>query len=33
MNKIRFQEIQGILSIGYIYLIVLGILNETLYYN
>ncbi len=33
MNKIRLQEIQGILSVGYIYLIVMGILNETLYYN
>jgi len=28
-----FQEIQGFLSVGYIYLIVMGILNETLYYN
>ncbi|WP_025743541.1 hypothetical protein [Aquimarina pacifica] len=34
MNKIKFfQEIQGFLSVGYIYLIVMGILNETLYYN
>ena len=34
MNKIKsFQEIQGFLSIGYIYLIVMGILNETFYYN
>ncbi|MDT0689162.1 hypothetical protein RM549_05160 [Salegentibacter sp. F188] len=34
MNNIKsFQEIQGFLSVGYIYLIVLGILNETLYYN
>lgn len=34
MNKIKsFQEIQGFLSIGYVYLIVMGILNETLYYN
>lgn len=27
------SEIQGVLSIGYVYLILLGILNETLYYN
>lgn len=34
MNKFKsFQEIQGLLSVGYIYLIVLGILNETFYYN
>jgi hypothetical protein len=34
MNKIKsFQEIQGFLSVGYVYLIVMGILNETLYYN
>ncbi|SHG70073.1 hypothetical protein SAMN05444483_12314 [Salegentibacter echinorum] len=34
MTKIKsFQEIQGFLSVGYIYLIVMGILNETLYYN
>ena len=34
MNKVKsFQEIQGFLSVGYIYLIVMGILNETLYYN
>jgi hypothetical protein len=34
MSKVKsFQEIQGFLSIGYIYLIVMGILNETLYYN
>ena len=34
MNKVKsFQEIQGFLSIGYVYLIVMGILNETLYYN
>ena len=31
MNKVKsFQEIQGFLSIGYVYLIVMGILNETL---
>jgi hypothetical protein len=34
MNKAKnFQEIQGFLSVGYIYLIVMGILNETLYYS
>jgi len=34
MNKFKsFQEIQGLLSVGYIYLIVMGILNETFYYN
>ena len=34
MNKVKnFQEIQGFLSVGYIYLIVMGILNETLYYS
>ena len=34
MNKNNsFQEVQGVLSLGYIYLIVMGILNETLYYN
>ena len=34
MNKGKyFQEIQGFLSIGYIYIIVMGILNESLYYN
>lgn len=34
MNKFKsFQEIQGFLSVGYIYLIVMGILNETFYYN
>lgn len=34
MNKLKsFQEIQGVLSIGYIYLIIMGILNETLFYN
>ena len=28
MNKVKnFQEIQGFLSVGYIYLIVMGILN------
>lgn len=34
MNKESFfHEIQGILSIGYLYLILMGILNQTLYYN
>ncbi len=34
MNKVKSsQEIQGFLSVGYIYLIVMGIVNETLYYN
>jgi hypothetical protein len=34
MSKVKsFQEVQGFLSVGYIYLIVMGILNETLYYN
>jgi len=34
MNKGKYlQEIQGFLSVGYIYLIVMGILNETLYYS
>lgn len=32
-DKRDYQEIQGILSIGYIFLILMGILNETLYYN
>ncbi|WP_282019221.1 hypothetical protein [Salegentibacter mishustinae] len=34
MDKVNsFQDIQGFLSVGYIYLVVMGILNETLYYN
>ncbi len=33
MKKQNKLEIQGILSLGYVYLIVLGVLNETLYYN
>lgn len=34
MSKVKmFQEVQGVLSVGYIYLVVMGILNETLYYN
>ncbi len=28
-----FQQSQGVLSIGYIYLVVLGILNESYFYN
>lgn len=34
MNQFKsFQEAQGILSVGYIYLIVMGILNQTLFYG
>ena len=29
----RIKEIQGIVTLGYIYLILMGILNESLYYN
>lgn len=32
-NTKSFQEIQGYFSFGYLYLIILGILNETLFYN
>lgn len=32
-NIKSFQEIQGFLSVGYIYLIVMGIIYETLFYN
>lgn len=34
MKKLSsFQEIQGVVTLGYIYLILMGILNESLYYN
>lgn len=34
MDKLKsLQEYQGILSLGYVYLIVMGILKESLYYN
>ncbi len=32
-NKTSTQDTQSLLSIGYVYLIFLGILNETLFYN
>lgn len=32
-NLTDSQSIQGVLSVGYIYLILMGILNETLFYN
>jgi hypothetical protein len=34
MKKLSsFQEVQGILTLAYVYLILMGILNESLYYN
>ena len=34
MDKLKsLQEYQGILSLGYVYLIIMGILKESLYYN
>ncbi len=32
-KKKPFQEIQGILSLGYLFIILMGIFNETLYYR